>query len=180
MPHGEMTTSRLEAFSDGVIAIIVTIMVLELRSPAQPTWPALLRVAPIFLSYALSFVVVAIMWVNHHHLIHAVRDVSARLLWSNINLLFWMSLIPFVTDFMGRNPREPFPVSLYGINLTMCAFAFWLLRIELVRQHRHDPEMSEYDSRMQTKNLFSGFLYLLAGGLAHVSIFIPYFVYILI
>src|SRR5215475_4690936 len=180
MPHGEMTTSRLEAFSDGVIAIIVTIMVLELRSPAQPTWPALLRVAPIFLSYALSFLVVAIMWVNHHHLIHAVRDVTARLLWSNINLLFWMSLIPFVTDFMGRNPRVPFPVSLYGINLTMCAFAFWLLRIELVRQHRHDPELSQYHSRMQSKNLFSGLLYLAAGGLAHVSIYIPYFVYVLI
>jgi uncharacterized membrane protein len=91
-----------------------------------------------------------------------------------------MSLIPFVTDFMGRNPRVPFPVSLYGINLTMCAFAFWLLRIELVRQHRHDPEMSGYHSRMQTKNLFSGLLYLAGGGLAHVSIFIPYFVYVLI
>src|SRR5499425_3288160 len=135
MTHGEMTTSRLEAFSDGVIAIIVTIMVLELRPPSQPTWPALLKTAPVFLSYWLSFLVVAIMWVNHHHLIHAVRQVTARLLWSNLNLLFWMSLVPFVTDFMGRNPRVPFPVSLYGINLTMCAFAFWLLRIEHVRQH---------------------------------------------
>jgi len=180
MSNGKMSTTRLEAFSDGVIAIIVTIMVLQLTHPAEPTFASLLKQAPIFLSYALSFLVVAIMWVNHHHLIHAVHEVTARLLWSNINLLFWMSLIPFVTDFMGRNPRVPFPVSLYGINLTMCAFAFWLLRIELVRQHRHDPEMSEYHSRMQTKNLFSGFLYLLAGGLAHVSIFIPYFVYILI
>jgi uncharacterized membrane protein len=180
MSNPKMSTTRLEAFSDGVIAIIVTIMVLQLTHPAEPTFASLLKQAPIFLSYALSFLVIAIMWVNHHHLIHAVREVTARLLWSNINLLFWMSLIPFVTDFMGRNPRVPFPVSLYGINLTMCALAFWLLRIELVRQHRHDPEMSEYHSRMQTKNLFSGFLYLLAGGLAHVSIFIPYFVYILI
>jgi uncharacterized membrane protein len=175
-----MSTTRLEAFSDGVIAIIVTIMVLQLTHPAEPTFASLIKQAPIFLSYALSFLVVAIMWVNHHHLIHAVREVTARLLWSNINLLFWMSLIPFVTDFMGRNPRVPFPVSLYGINLTMCAFAFWLLRIELVRQHRHDPEMSGYHSRMQTKNLFSGLLYLAGGGLAHVSIFIPYFVYVLI
>src|SRR6478736_8947388 len=110
MSKGEMTTGRLEAFSDGVIAIIVTIMVLELRAPSQPTWPALLKVAPIFLSYGLSFLVVAIMWVNHHHLIHAVHEVTARLLWSNLNLLFWMSLIPFVTDFLGRNPRVPFPV----------------------------------------------------------------------
>src|SRR5438445_13877977 len=111
-----------------------------------------------------AFLVVAIMWVNHHHLIHAVREVSARLLWANLNLLFWMSLIPFVTDFLGRNPRVPFPVSLYGFDLAMCGFAFWLLRIELVRQHRHDPEMSEYH----------------AGVLAHVSIYISYSVYVLI
>ena len=102
-----MTTSRLEAFSDGVIAIIVTIMVLELRAPSQPTLPALWKVAPIFISYGLSFLVVAIMWVNHHHLIHAVRQVTARLLWSNLNLLFWMSLVPFVTDFLGKNYHEP-------------------------------------------------------------------------
>src|ERR1700746_2548493 len=146
MPRGQMSTSRIEAFSDGVIAIIVTIMVLQLTHPAQPTLAALLRQAPIFLSYALSFLVVAIMWVNHHHLIHAVREVSTRLLWSNLNLLFWMSLIPFVTCFLGRNPRVPFPVSLYGFSLAMCGFAFWLLRIELVRQHRLDAEMSEYHS----------------------------------
>jgi hypothetical protein len=114
MPNGKMSTSRLEAFSDGVIAIIVTIMVLQLTHPAEPTFASLLKQAPIFLSYALSFLVVAIMWVNHHHLIHAVREVTPRLLWSNINLLFWMSLTPFVTDFMGRNSRTPFPVSLYG------------------------------------------------------------------
>ncbi len=133
MPHGEMTTSRLEAFSDGVIAIIVTIMVLELRPPAQPTWPALFRVAPVFISYALSFLVVAIMWVNHHHMIHIVRQVTARLLWSNLNLLFWMSLVPFVTEFVGKNYREPMAVALYGLDLTMCAAAFYLLRIELMR-----------------------------------------------
>ena len=180
MPNGKMSTSRLEAFSDGVIAIIVTIMVLQLTHPAEPTVTSLLKQAPIFLSYALSFLVVAIMWVNHHHLIHAVRDVSAQLLWSNLNLLFWMSLIPFVTDFLGRNPRVPFPVSLYGVDLAMCGFAFWLLRIELVRQHRYNAEMSEYHSRIQMKNLFSAFLYLTAGGLAHVSIYIAYSVYVLI
>ena len=124
----EMTTSRLEAFSDGVIAIIVTIMVLELRAPAQPTLAALWKVAPIFLSYALSFLVVAIMWVNHHHLIHAVHEVTARLLWSNLYLLFWMSLVPFVTDYLGKNYREPMAVALYGLDLAMCASAFYLLR----------------------------------------------------
>src|SRR6202140_3100673 len=117
-----MTTGQLEAFSDGVIAIIVTIMVLELRAPSQPTLAALWKVAPVFLSYGLSFLVVAIMWVNHHHLIHAVREVTARLLWSNFYLLFWMSLVPFVTAYMGHNPHAPFPVSLYGLNLAMCGF----------------------------------------------------------
>jgi uncharacterized membrane protein len=180
MPSAKMGTGRIEAFSDGVIAIIVTIMVLQLTNPSQATFPALLKQAPIFLSYALSFLVVAIMWVNHHHLIHAVREVNARLLWSNINLLFWMSLTPFVTDFMGHNPHAPFPVSLYGLNLAMCGFAFWILRIEIARQHRHDPEMSEYHSRVQVKNLFSGLLYLSAAALAHVSIYISYFIYVLI
>lgn len=180
MSNGKMSTARVEAFSDGVIAIIVTVMVLQLTHPAEPTLVSLLKQAPIFLSYGLSFLVVAIMWVNHHHLIHAVREVSARLLWSNLNLLFWMSLIPFVTDFLGRNPRVPFPVSLYGFDLAMCGFAFWLLRLELVRQHQYDAEMSEYHSHVQLKNLFSGFLYLSAGALAHVSIYISYFVYVLI
>ena len=180
MPSSQMSTSRIEAFSDGVIAIIVTIMVLQLTVPAQPTFLALMRQAPVLLSYALSFLVVAIMWVNHHHLIHAVREVNARVLWSNINLLFWMSLIPFVTDFLGRNPRAPFPVSLYGVDLTLCGIAFWFMRVEIARQHRHNPEMSEYHSRMQTKNLFSAFFYLAAAGAAHISIYISYFIYVLI
>jgi uncharacterized membrane protein len=176
----KISSGRVEAFSDGVIAIIVTIMVLQLTAPAQPTFAALLKQAPIFLSYGLSFLVVAIMWVNHHHMIHAVREITAGLLWSNLNLLFWMSLIPFVTDFLGRNPRVPFPVSLYGLDLTLCGLAFWLMRVEIARQHRHDPEMAEYHSRMQTKNLFSAFFYLAAAALAHVSIYISYFIYVLI
>ena len=175
-----MTTSRLEAFSDGVIAIIVTIMVLELRAPAQPTLPALLKVAPVFLSYGLSFLVVAIMWVNHHHMIHAVREVSARLLWSNLDLLFWMSLIPFVTDYLGKNPRVPLAVALYGLDLALCACAFYLLRTELARQNRHDPALSEYHQAVQRKNAFSGFLYLIAAPLAYASIYASFFIYILI
>ncbi len=106
-----METGRVEAFRDGVIAIIVTIMVLQLNAPAEPTFASLLKISPVFLSYALSFTVAAIMWVNHHHLLHAVREVNARLLWSNLNL-FWMSLIPFVTDYMGKNHKEPLPVAL--------------------------------------------------------------------
>ena len=175
-----MGTGRLEAFSDGVIAIIVTIMVLQLATPAQPTPGALLKAAPVLLSYALSFLVVAIMWVNHHHLIHAVRHVTARLLWSNINLLFWMSLIPFVTDYLGRFHRDRFPVALYGLDLGMCGLAFTILRTELVRQHSHDPELTEYHSRMQTKNVLSTGIYLAAAILAYISIYLAYAIYIAI
>ena len=180
MSKGEMTTARLEAFSDGVIAIIVTIMVLELRAPAQPTWPALLKVAPIFVSYGLSFLVVAIMWVNHHHLIHAVHKVTARLLWSNLNLLFWMSLIPFVTDFLGKNYRQCVAVSMYSLDLAFCGASFWLLRTELVRQDQSDPDRSEYHAKIQRKNLFSTLLYFMAAPLAHVSIYASFFIFALI
>lgn len=180
MPHGEMTTSRLEAFSDGVIAIIVTIMVLELRAPSQPTWRALLRVGPIFVSYGLSFLVVAIMWVNHHHLIHIVREVSARLLWSNLNLLFWMSLVPFVTDFLGKNYHQPMAVAIYGVDLGLCGVAFYLLRTELMRQHRADTDLVEYHAAVQRKNIFSAFLYLSAAPLAYVSIYVSFFIFALV
>ncbi len=180
MPHGEMTTGRLEAFSDGVIAIIVTIMVLELRAPSQPTWPALLRVAPVFLSYALSFLVVAIMWVNHHHLIHAVHEVTARLLWSNLNLLFWMSLVPFVTDFLGKNYRQPMAVALYGFDLALCGTSFYILRTELVRQDNRDGNLRDYHAGVQRKNAFSAALYLLSVPLAYVSIYASFFIFALI
>jgi len=176
----EMTTNRLEAFSDGVIAIIITIMVLELRAPAQPTLAALVKVAPVFLSYGLSFLVAAIMWVNHHHLIHAVHSVTARLLWSNLYLLFWMSLVPFVTDFLGKNYREPMAVALYGLDLTLCSTGFFFLRSELIHQSRHDSSMTDYHERIQRKNAVSGALYLLSVPLAYVSIYASFFIFALI
>ena len=180
MPHREMTTSRLEAFSDGVIAIIVTIMVLELHAPAQPTWRALLKIAPTFLSYGLSFLVVAIMWVNHHHLIHALREVTARLLWSNLNLLFWMSLVPFVTEFVGKNYHEPMAVGLYGLDLALCGCSFYLLRTELVRQDRSDGNLRDYHETIQRKNVFSLGLYFLSVPLAYVSVYASFFIFALI
>jgi uncharacterized membrane protein len=175
-----MTTNRLEAFSDGVIAIIVTIMVLELHTPSQPTLAALWKVAPIFISYALSFLVVAIMWVNHHHLIHALHGVTARLLWTNIYLLFWMSLVPFVTDYLGKNYREPLAVALYGLDLVLCSSAFYLLRTILLHQDRHDPRLLEYHSSVQRKNAFSAGLYLLSVPLAYVSVYASFFIFMLI
>ena len=180
MSHGEMTTGRLEAFSDGVIAIIVTIMVLELRAPSQPTLAALWKVAPVFISYGLSFLVVAIMWVNHHHLIHAVHGVTARLLWSNIYLLFWMSLVPFVTDYLGKNYREPLAVALYGLDLVLCSSAFYLLRIILLEQDRNDPSLADYHAAIQRKNAFSAGLYLLSVPLAYVSIYGSFLIFVLI
>ena len=175
-----MTTSRLEAFSDGVIAIIVTIMVLELHTPQQPTWPALLKVAPLLLSYGLSFLVVAIMWVNHHHLIHVARQVTARLLWSNLNLLFWMSLVPFVTEFLGKNYRTPMAVALYGLDMVMCSGAFYLLRMELMRQAMTDLNLVDYHAGMQRKNAFSAALYFSSVPLAYVSIYASFFIFALI
>ena len=175
-----MTTNRLEAFSDGVIAVIITIMVLELRAPSQATLSAALKIVPSFISYGLSFLVVAIMWVNHHHMIHTVHKVTARLLWSNLNLLFWMSLIPFVTDFMGRNYREPISAALYGLDLFLCAAGFYFLRIELVRQSKQDLAMVDYHQSVQRKNAFSGALYLLSVPLAYVSVYASFAIFIVI
>jgi uncharacterized membrane protein len=176
----EMTTGRLEAFSDGVIAIIITIMVLDLRAPAQPTFAALAKVAPVFLSYALSFLVAAIMWVNHHHLVHAVRSVTARLLWSNLYLLFWMSLIPFVTDYAGKNYHEPMAVALYGLDLFMCSTGYYFLRMELIRQSGHDTAMREYHQGINRKGAFASALYLASVPLAYASVYASFFIFALI
>jgi uncharacterized membrane protein len=175
-----MTTSRLEAFSDGVIAVIITIMVLELRAPAQPTLPALVKILPAFITYALSFLVAAIMWINHHHLLHAVHSVTAKLMWSNMNLLFWMSLVPFVTEFLAKNYREPLAVALYGLDLTLCSVGFYFLRHELVRQSRQDLEMTDYHQRVQRKNGFSALAYFLSAPLAYVSVYAAFFIFALI
>ena len=133
-----------------------------------------------FLSYGLSFLVVGIMWVNHHHLIHAVRGVSARLLWSNLYLLFWMSLIPFVTDYAGKNYREPMAVALYALDLFLCSTAFYLLRVILVEQDRGDGTLADYHSSIQRKNLFSAVLYLASVPLAYVSVYASFFIFALI
>jgi uncharacterized membrane protein len=180
MPHREMTTSRLEAFSDGVIAIIITIMVLDLHPPAQPTLAALAKVSPVFLSYTLSFLLAAIMWVNHHQLIHAVHTVTARLLWSNLYLLFWMSLVPFVTDYMGKNYHEPLAVALYGVDLLLCSSGFYFLRLELIRQSGNEPATMEHHQRINRKGGFASALYLLSIPLAYVSIHTSFFIFVLI
>jgi uncharacterized membrane protein len=122
-----MHKGRLEAFSDGVLAIIITIMVLELKVPHGEEWSTLLPLLPVFVSYILSFVYIGIYWNNHHHLLQAARHVDGKVLWANLHLLFWLSLIPFVTGWMGENHFAAIPVALYGIDLLMCGVAYYFL-----------------------------------------------------
>lgn len=127
-----MGKGRLEAFSDGVLAIVITIMVLELSAPEEPTLAALRPLIPTFLSYALSFVFVGIYWNNHHHLFQAVKQVDGRILWANLHLLFWLSLFPFVTGWMGENHFAPAPSALYGGVLLAAALAYWVLQRTII------------------------------------------------
>jgi uncharacterized membrane protein len=133
-----MSTTRLEAFSDGVIAIIITIMVLELRVPHDSSISALRPIAPVFLSYLLSFVFLGIYWSNHHHMLQACERVDGRVLWANLHLLFWLSLIPFVTAWLGENNFSAWPAALYGTVLLLAAIAYYILARALVRLHGSD------------------------------------------
>lgn len=175
-----MTTSRIEAFSDGVIAIIVTIMVLEFHTPSDTTLFALLKLLPVMLSYTLSFAVVAIMWVNHHHLMHHARHANAPLLWSNNLLLFCMSLIPFATAYLGQNHQAPLPVALYGGVLACTAYAFTLLPWVVNHQHECDGELRDYNDRMFHKSLFFSTLYASTVALAFVHIYAAYAIFVLV
>ncbi len=128
-----MGKGRLEAFSDGVIAIIITIMVLELKVPHEPSAQALLPLLPVFLSYVLSFVYVGIYWNNHHHMLQAATKVSGGVLWANLHFLFWLSLFPFTTGWMGENHFASVPSALYGFDLLMAAIAYWMLQQSIIR-----------------------------------------------
>jgi uncharacterized membrane protein len=127
-----MNKTRLEAFSDGVIAVIITIMVLELKVPHGGTWDDLVTLFPVFLSYVLSFVYVGIYWNNHHHMLHASRHIGGGVLWANLHLLFWLSLMPFSTAWMAENHFEPLPTAVYGLDLLLCAIAYWILQQSII------------------------------------------------
>jgi len=137
-----MNKGRLEAFSDGVLAIVITIMVLELRAPGGGELASLRPLAPVFESYVLSFVFLGIYWNNHHHMFQAVRQVNGRILWSNLYLLFWLSLVPFVTAWMGENHFAARPVALYGVVLLMAAIAYYILSRALIRCHGQDSVLA--------------------------------------
>jgi uncharacterized membrane protein len=133
-----MTKTRLEAFSDGVFAILITILVLELKIPHEPDWAALTPLAPVFLTYVLSFIYLGIYWNNHHHLFHTVDGVNGRILWANQHLLFWLSLIPFVTGWMGENHFALLPTAIYGVVLLCAAIAYFVLvRVIIAQQGPH-------------------------------------------
>lgn len=162
-----MTKGRLEAFSDGVIAILITIMVLEMKAPHSADLEALRPVLPAFLSYVLSFIYLAIYWNNHHHIFHAVQHVSGAILWANLHLLFWLSLIPFVTSWMGESHFGTWPVALYGGVLIMCALAWDIERRILLRRHASDSALGRAMGNGR-KEWLSLALYLLGIGLAFV------------
>ena len=160
-----MTKGRLEAFSDGVIAILITIMVLELRVPHGAGWDALRPLLPVFLTYVLSFVFLGIYWTNHHHMLHVTDHVNGAILWANLHLLFWLSLVPFVTGWMGQNHFAPVPTAVYGVVLVCAAVAYTILQTAIIRLHGPHSKLASA-VRRDWKGKLSIVLYLVAIGAA--------------
>lgn len=160
IPHRKMDKNRLEAFSDGVLAIIITIMVLSMSTPEETTFVALRPVVPVFVSYLLSFVYIGIYWINHHHILQVAQRIDGKILWANLHLLFWISLIPFTTDWVGKNFLSSVPMACYGCVLFMCAIAFRLLEKALIGFH---------DKDFPLRNLYRG------GQKERVSIVVYFF-----
>jgi uncharacterized membrane protein len=166
-----MSTSRLEAFSDGVVAIIITIMVLELKIPHDASWAALRDLTPVFLTYILSFVNVGIYWNNHHHMLHVTERVNGAILWANLHLLFWLSLMPFATGWMGENHFAKLPTAVYAVDLLMCGVAYTLLsRAIIADQGTHSRLRAAVKG--DTKGWASLVMYVAAIPLAFVNQYI--------
>ena len=174
-----MGKTRLEAFSDGVIAIIITIMVLELKVPHGDTIAALLPLGPVFFSYVLSFIYVGIYWNNHHHMMHAVSTITGGMLWANLHLLFWLSLTPFVTGWMGENRFASAPVALYGVVLFMCGLAYMLL-VRVLTRNNHNQQLAAAIGKTDVKAVLSMLLYLVGVGLSFVNAWVGFATYVLV
>jgi uncharacterized membrane protein len=174
-----MSKARMEAFSDGVIAIIITIMVLELQAPDEVDVTALLPLVPVFLSYLLSFVFLGIYWNNHHHLLQVVKQVNGPVLWANLHLLFWLSLIPFVTSWMGANPLATWPAALYGIVLFLAGVAYFILVRVLISINGRDSVLAIAIGG-DFKGKISPVIYLVAVALSLVSPWLAYALYVLV
>jgi uncharacterized membrane protein len=174
-----MNTHRLEAFTDGVLAIVITIMVLELKIPHSPNLEALRPLLPALLSYLLSFVYVAIYWNNHHHMLHATKHINGPALWANMHLLFWLSLIPFVTGWMGENSFAPIPTAFYGLVLLLAAIAYFLLQRTLIAQEGASSMLGQAIGR-DFKGKLSIVLYLLAVPMALYTVWPAELLYFLV
>lgn len=174
-----MKTSRLEAFSDGVLAIIITIMVLELQAPKEVTLNALLQKTPTFISYIVSFIYLGIYWNNHHHLFQITEKVNGKILWTNLHLLFWLSLIPFATAWIGENYNETTPVAFYGVILVMSAIAYTILQYSIINSHNEDFLLRKVAGKGY-KNKVSIGLYLLGIGLSYINPIISIICYVIV
>jgi uncharacterized membrane protein len=174
-----MTKTRLEAFSDGVIAILITILVLELHIPHGGEWQALKPLAPVFLTYVLSFIYLGIYWNNHHHMLHATTRVNGTILWANLHLLFWLSLIPFVTGWMGENHFAPVPTAAYGAVLLLAAIAYTILSRAIIACEGRDSKLKQAigDDR---KGWVSLVFYVVAIPLAFVNQWFSDAIYVLV
>jgi uncharacterized membrane protein len=174
-----MSKGRLEAFSDGVIAILITIMVLELKIPHEADLAALRPLVPVFLSYVLSFIYLGIYWNNHHHLLQAARHVNGCVLWANLHLLFWLSLIPFVTGWTGENHFAALPVALYGTVLLFAAIAYFILSRVLISHHGKDSTLAMAIGR-DFKGKISLVIYAVAILLSFVNSWFAFMLYVLV
>jgi uncharacterized membrane protein len=164
-----MNKNRIEAFSDGVIAIIITIMVLEIKMPHEGSWDALQQVAPAFFSYILSFIFIGIYWANHHHLLHIVKRVSSGIIWANLNLLFWLSLVPFATSWMGETHFSANTVACYAILLMLCGLAFTILQRTITQCSPLSDTMKKVMKRQTLKGYLSTAGYASAIPLAYIQ-----------
>lgn len=174
-----MNKNRLEAFSDGVLAIIITIMVLEFKVPDDTTFESVIKLSHKFLSYILSFIYVGIYWNNHHHLIHSLKNVNGKILWANLHLLFWLSLIPFTTAWIGEHHFAPFPMMLYGIVLLMNALAYFILQKLILIDHGKDSVLAKAIGK-DYKGKLSVVLYIIAVITTKYSVEISGAIYILV
>jgi uncharacterized membrane protein len=174
-----MGKNRLEAFSDGVLAIIITIMVLEMKVPHHDDLNALKDILPVFISYILSFINIGIYWNNHHHMFHASQHVNGKVLWANMHLLFWLSLIPFASGWMGENHFTTWPVALYGIVLLMAGVAYYILAHILIRLHGQSSTLAEAFGK-DWKGIASVVIYLLAIGLTFINAWIGFMLYVVV
>jgi uncharacterized membrane protein len=172
-----MKTSRLESFSDGVLAIILTIMIFKIHAPHSNNVQSLLRMYPVFLSYMLSFINIGIYWNNHHHLLQATDKISGGIMWANLHLLFWLSLIPFVTGWVGENDFVPLAVAMYGGILFMAAIAYWILQHKIIRLNGQSSDLAKAIGR-DVKGKISPIFYLVAIPMAYYNMWISGALYV--